>query len=91
MTFTLSAQPGPAAPGEIFNAMLDGLFGATSKIGCNLERFGVCGKRFAERRKIAFIDDRRACVYPRGQWIRRRGAPIFELVNGVVMQVVGKS
>lgn len=60
------------------------------KLQYTLERLGVSGERFAERREITFIDNRRACVYPRWQRIRGRGAPIFEFVDGVVMQVVGK-
>src|SRR5215470_9026753 len=48
------------------------------------------GERFAEGSEVRFVNDGRAGVDPFRKWVRRSGAPVFEFVDGVVMQVVNE-
>ncbi len=56
-----------------------------------LEWFGVGCQGFAEGGQITFVDDGGAGVHPGRHRRGWGGAPVFEFVDGVVMQVVQES
>ena len=54
----------------------------------SLERLGVCGECLAIELEITLVHDHRASIHER--WHRRRqsGAPVFELVYRIVVEVI---
>src|SRR3979490_1797467 len=53
-----------------------------------LLRLGVSGQSLAIDFEIALVHQHRARIHEGGHWCRQGRAPVFELVHGVVVQVV---